>query len=98
MPFATVADALSQLGPSAIPPLRDGLRAPNVLARAACAEVLGLQGAVDAVEDLLAHLHPVEDDEVRMRCARALGRIGTPRALLPGCIRTCSPPASRWRR
>ncbi|MGH9118166.1 MAG: HEAT repeat domain-containing protein [Acidimicrobiales bacterium] len=83
VPFATVADALTQIGPAAILRLRDGLRAPNVLARAACAEVLGLLGAVDAVEDLLAHLHPVEDDEVRMRCARALGRIGTPRALLP---------------
>jgi HEAT repeat protein len=83
VPFATVADALTQLGPAAILRLRNGLRAPNVLARAACAEVLGLLGAVDAVEDLLAHLHPVEDDEVRMRCARALGRIGTPRALLP---------------
>ena len=54
-----------------------------MLGRAASAEVLGLLGAVDAVEDLLAHVHPVEDDEVRMRCARALGRIGTPRALLP---------------
>jgi HEAT repeat protein len=81
--FATVADALTQLGPAAIPRLRDGLREPNVLARAAAAESLGLLGAVDSVEDLLAHLHPVEDDEVRMRCARALGRIGTPRALLP---------------
>ena len=83
VPFATAADALTNLGPSAIPRLRDGLREPNVLGRAACAEVLGLLGAVDAVEDLLAHLHPVEDDEVRIRCARALGRIGTPRALLP---------------
>jgi HEAT repeat protein len=81
--FAAVADALTGLGPQAVAPLRDGLRHPNVLARAASAEALGLVGAVDAVEDLLAHLHPVEDDEVRMRCARALGRIGTPRALLP---------------
>jgi hypothetical protein len=81
--FAAVVDALVQLGPPAIPRLRDGLREPHVLARAASAEALGLLGAVDAVEDLLAHLHPVEDDEVRMRCARALGRIGTPRALLP---------------
>jgi HEAT repeat protein len=81
--FAVVADALTQLGPAAIPRLRDGLREANVLARAASAEALGLLGAVDAVEDLLAHLHPVEDNEVRMRCARALGRIGSPRALLP---------------
>jgi HEAT repeat protein len=81
--FATVADALTHLGPPAIPEIRDGLRDANVLARAASAEVLGLLGAVDAVEDLLAHVHPVEDDEVRMRCARALGRIGTPRALMP---------------
>jgi HEAT repeat protein len=81
--FAAVADALTQVGPAAIPALRDGLRDANVLARAASAEVLGLLGAVDAVEDLLAHLHPVEDNEVRMRCARALGRIGSPRAMLP---------------
>jgi HEAT repeat protein len=83
VPFATVADALIQLGPPAIPGLRDGLRSPNVDVRAVCSEALGLLGAVDAVEDLLAHLHPVEDDEIRIRCTRALGRIGTPRAVAP---------------
>ncbi|MGH9243417.1 MAG: HEAT repeat domain-containing protein [Acidimicrobiales bacterium] len=81
VPFTTVADSLTHIGPSAVPALRTGLRAPELLARAVSAEVLGLLGAVDATEDLLAHLHPVEDYEVRIRCARALGRIGTPRAV-----------------
>jgi HEAT repeat protein len=83
VPFATVADSLTQLGPDAIPHLRTALRGPNLMVRAAAAEVLGLLGAVDSTEDLLAHIHPVEDDEVRIRCARALGRIGTPRAVEP---------------
>jgi HEAT repeat protein len=83
VPFTTVADALIELGAPAIPGARDGLRSPNVVIRAASSEVLGIVGAVDAAEDLLAHLHPVEDDEVRIRCSRALGRIGTPRAVGP---------------
>lgn len=90
VPFATVADALIQLGAPAVPGLRDGMRSPNVLTRAVCSDGLGLLGAVDAAEDLLAHLHPVEDDEIRIRCARALGWIGTPRAAEP-LVRLTSP-------
>jgi HEAT repeat protein len=83
VPFTTIADALIELGAPAIPGVRDGLRSATVVIRAVSSEVLGLLGAVDAAEDLLAHLHPVEDDEVRIRCSRALGRIGTPRAVGP---------------
>jgi HEAT repeat protein len=51
--------------------------------RAVAAEVLGLRGAVDASRMLVDQLVGDESREVKVRSARALGRIGAPTAVKP---------------
>lgn len=51
--------------------------------RAVAAEVLGLRGSVDATSMLVTQLADEESVEVKIRSARALGRIGAPAAVGP---------------
>jgi len=55
----------------------------DAFARAVVAEVLGLRGAVAASGALVALLDGDPSDEVRIRAAGALGRLGAPGALHP---------------
>jgi hypothetical protein len=75
---ALVLHNLVRLGEVAIPGLLWGLddRKPGV--RAVCADALGLIGAQQAGEALRLRLDEDPDDEVRVRAARALTRLGSP--------------------
>jgi HEAT repeat protein len=79
-----VASALVLLEPEATPLLAGAAaeaRDPQV--RAVAVEVLGLRGATDATELLVALLEHDPDPEVRIRCARAMGRLAVPTAAGP---------------
>ncbi|NNN19527.1 MAG: hypothetical protein HKL84_06695, partial [Acidimicrobiaceae bacterium] len=83
VPFGTVLVALMRMGPAGKPLIRSGLSAKGELVRAASAEILGLLGAVEYTSDLIDHLEQDPSVDIQIRCARALGRIGSPRALAP---------------
>lgn len=80
VPVALARWAVLQVGPTALPPLREVLAAESPARRAGAVLMIGLLGdAADA--------EPVEERlrdgsaEVRAEAARALGRIGGPRSL-----------------
>jgi hypothetical protein len=75
---ALVLHNLVRLGDAAIPGLLWGLddRKPGV--RAVCADALGLIGGRPAAAPLQLLLEEDPDDEVRVRAARALTRLGSP--------------------
>jgi len=84
LPSRDVASALVLLEPTATAALVDAVgraRAPQV--RAMGAEVLGLRGAVEATGLLVAMVEHDDHLEVRIRAARALGRIGVRAATPP---------------
>jgi HEAT repeat protein len=86
VPLRVVARSLARLGPTAGTMLVDGLGSQNALARAVCAEICGLVGVTAAQSVLLDVMDRDEDDDVRIRAARALGRIGLSSAL-PALVR-----------
>ena len=92
-----VARSLARLGPGATPVLVTAMSAQDPAARAVAAEILGLGGAVTAVGVLASHALHDPDDDVRIRCARALGRIGVPSGLtvLERCLDPDEPLALR---
>ena len=71
------AEALSRIGPSAVPMLVEALKSPDGHVRRQACEVLMRMGpdAKEAVPDLMALLED-EDQELRKMAAKALGRIG----------------------
>jgi len=84
------AEALSQIGPQAIPELRHALGSPEPRIRREAAGVLARMGpdAKDAVPDLIRLLDD-EDESTRKIAARALGRIGPDAAAaVPALMRT----------
>lgn len=84
------AEALSQIGPQAVPDLRNALQSPDVRIRREAAGVLVRMGpdAKEAVPDLI-HLLDDEDEATRKMAARALGRIGPDAAsAVPALMRT----------
>ncbi|MDT0165587.1 HEAT repeat domain-containing protein [Actinotalea sp. AC32] len=83
VPARVVASAVLRLGPDAHPALATALRAAAPLERATAAEIAGLAGAIGCARDLLEGLAHDESVEVRIRCARALGRLGPRDALDP---------------
>lgn len=83
IPMGIVGTALLRIGPGGTAPLRNALQGgeASTPARALAVEVLGLHGSLEAAGVLAARLEDgAEEIEVRIRAARALGRIGSPRS------------------
>lgn len=96
-----VSAALVLLAPDATAVLaRIARESTSDVERSVAAEVLGLRGAVVSAPTLIAMLQDSDSPEVRIRAARALGRIGDPRAaegLTEAPPRPTSPaPGSVW--
>lgn len=92
------AEALSQIGPQAIPELRRALQSRDANVRRETAGVLARMGpeAKEAVPDLIRLLDD-EDEATRKMASRALGRIGPDAApAVPALMRTLleAPPAA----
>jgi hypothetical protein len=88
------AEALSQIGPPALPELRRALQSRDSRVRREAAGVLVRMGpdGRDAVSDLIALLDD-EDEATRKLAARALGRIGPDAAAaVPALMRTLLEP------
>lgn len=84
------AEALSQIGPLAIPELRRALQSRDAHVRLEAAGVLARMGpeAKEAVPDLIRLLDD-EDEATRKMASRALGRIGPDAApAVPALMRT----------
>ncbi|MFN0021077.1 MAG: HEAT repeat domain-containing protein [Pirellulaceae bacterium] len=95
------AEALSQIGPLAIPELRRALQSREAHVRQEAAGVLARMGpeAKDAVPDLIRLLDD-EDEATRKMASRALGRIGPDAApAVPALMRTLleAPPSAARR-
>ncbi|GIH97808.1 HEAT repeat domain-containing protein [Planobispora siamensis] len=78
VPFQLVAQALIRLGSGARPALVKALSYDDPAQRAVAVEVLGLIGAVETAKVLVRVLAGDASTDVRVRAARALGRLGTP--------------------
>lgn len=78
VPPRIIASAVLRIGVGAHPALVRTLREGDALQRSIAAEIAGLAGATAAVEILMELLRDDPEVEVRVRCARALGRIGMP--------------------
>jgi HEAT repeat protein len=78
VPPRIIAAAVLKVGVGAHPALVATLRDGDALQRAIAAEISGLAGAASAVEVLMQALLHDPQVEVRVRSARALGRIGMP--------------------
>ncbi|MFK4100128.1 HEAT repeat domain-containing protein [Streptomyces sp. NPDC019531] len=83
VPPGAVTGALVSLGPQAQRNVAAGLDHPEPLARAVAIEVLGATGVVSRTSDIARALCADPSDEVRIRAARALGRLGMPDGLEP---------------
>lgn len=99
VPEGVVAAGLVELGPQAIPALRDVLRFErrgSLTQRAMAAEVLGLLDAAHAWRELVAEAMGT-DLESRISAVRALGRLGVPDAAdaIAYCLRPAEPSALR---
>lgn len=81
LPFGVAIVALSKIGISGTQYLIDALSGRGEKQRGACAEILGLLNAIRAIPSLIDQYHSDESTDVKIRCARALGRIGSPKAL-----------------
>jgi HEAT repeat protein len=90
------SEALSQIGPQAIPELRRALQSSEARARREAAGVLARMGpeAKEAVPDLIRLLDD-EDEATRKMASLALGRIGPDAApAVPALMRTLLEPKS----
>jgi HEAT repeat protein len=83
MPVDVVAEAIFEIRDCPVSVLRQGLKSQSVPTRALTVELLGRFQALTAADDVIDRLHHDPSVEVRARAARALGRMGTPRALDP---------------
>ncbi|MET9389346.1 HEAT repeat domain-containing protein [Streptomyces sp. NPDC006624] len=83
VPPDVVSAALASLGPDAWPRLASGLVDPVPLVRAVAIEVLGATGGIAHAADIVLALREDPDTGVRIRAARALGRLGMPDGLEP---------------
>jgi HEAT repeat protein len=81
LPVDVVADAVTQIRESPVPLLRQALRSRSGPMRAVAVELLGRFQALASAGDLIRVLREDESLEVRARTARALGRLGSPRAV-----------------
>ncbi|WP_128380569.1 HEAT repeat domain-containing protein [Streptomyces cavernae] len=83
VPPGTVTRALTLLGPEALRGIAAGLEHSEPLARAVSIEVLGATGAVSRTTEIARALRDDPHTEVRIKAARALGRLGMPDGLEP---------------
>jgi HEAT repeat protein len=83
LPAGTVAHAVLQIGPRAVPGLETELATGSLAGRTVAAELLGRLGAVTAAPALGDVLLADPDAGVRARAATALGRIGVPGSVDP---------------
>lgn len=83
VPARVVATAVLRLEAAAHPALAAALRGTDPLERETAAEIAGLSGALVCVPALVAGLTGDPSLEVRIRCARALGRLGPREAVDP---------------
>ncbi|TAN25298.1 MAG: HEAT repeat domain-containing protein [Actinomycetota bacterium] len=88
LPFGTVLVALMRIGSSGQDLVGVGLRSGGERQRAVAAEFLGLTGAIRFTTELVDLLVNDRSLDVRIRSARALGRIGSPSTITPliGCL------------
>jgi len=77
VPARVVSQALLRLGAGAQPALVASLDMPDELSRAVAVEILGLSGAAGAARNVERCLREDPSREVRIRAARALGKVGT---------------------
>jgi hypothetical protein len=82
VPAPLICQAVVRLGPEAQGDLITHLRSRSIDVQRVTVDALGLLQSVDAVERLITLL-PDRDLELVVRTARALGRIGDPRAVAP---------------
>jgi hypothetical protein len=96
IPVDVVADAACDIRSCPVSLLRKGLESRSVPTRAAAVELLGRFQALDALDDVIELLQHDPSSEVRARAARALGRLGSPRAV-DALLATVAdgPPATR---
>lgn len=99
VPEGVLASALLELGPEAVPALREALagkRAGGRRQRAMAANVLGLLDEMPSWQGLVANVAS-GDLEVRASAVRALGRLGMPQAAgaIAECLRPGEDPALR---
>ena len=80
LPVDVVADAVFQIRDCPVSVLRQGLRSRSVPSRTVTVELLGRFQALAAIDDVVDLLRHDPSVEVRARAARALGRMGSPRA------------------
>ena len=83
MPVDVAADAIQQIRDWPMSQLQPCLSDPSEPIRALAVELLGRFQSVESVENLVEFLERDPATSVRVRAARALGRIGSPRAVLP---------------
>lgn len=76
VPPRVVSQALLRLGAGGHPALVAALDMPDELSRAVAVEILGLSGAVAAAPNVARCLREDPSIEVRIRAARALGKVG----------------------
>jgi HEAT repeat protein len=80
VPVDVVADAVFEIRDCPVALLREGLHSPSVPSRALTVELLGRFQALAAADEVIELLGHDPSVEVRARAARALGRMGSPRA------------------
>ena len=88
VPVDVVADAVFQIHNCPMAVLRQGVRSRSVPTRAVTVELLGRFQALVAIDEVIEVLRSDPSVEVRARAARALGRMGSPRAVqaLLACV------------
>lgn len=83
VPEHVIAQALSRLGPRAVPMLVEGVAAPDARVRGLAIETLGRLGGHGAIGAVIEALEGDESLAVRIHAAQALGRLGLPAATRP---------------
>ncbi len=83
LPIDVAADAIQQIRDWPVSLLPPCLDSPCDATRGLAVELLGRFHALDSVDDLLEVLEADPSPGVRIRAARALGRIGSPRSVQP---------------
>jgi HEAT repeat protein len=96
VPVDVAADAIQQIRDWPMSQLQPCLSDPSEPIRALAVELLGRFQSVESVEDLIDFVEGDPATGVRVRAARALARIGSPRAVPPlvACVQS-GPPALR---
>lgn len=93
VPIDLVADAVEQIRDCPVPLLRQSILDPSASTRAIGAELLGRLHVLEAIGDLIDVLEGDPALHVRIRAARALGRLESPWAIKPllACLESGSP-------